>query len=111
MLNRPNWSHAGELATQVCVLWVSEPQSSACSSLVLAQQMLQQSECYEFLLPWRIVLMIPNSVIIRLLPGEFENVVYLPRGSIQGTSASVFGRRNNTSIFTEVVDASIGYIC
>lgn len=64
------------------------------SSFVLAQQMLLQNNCYEFLFPPKKVLIISNSIIIHLLPWEFGSVVYVPRGSVQGTSVSAFGRRN-----------------
>lgn len=70
----------------------SDPQITY-SPFFLVQQRVLQSNCYEFFFPPRIVLMIPNSIIINLLPWEVGSVVSVPRGSVQGTSASIFGRR------------------
>lgn len=71
--------------------------------------MLLQSNCYKFLFPRRTVLMIPNSIIIHYLSGNLAVWCMSLGGSVQGTSASVFGRGNKL-IFTEVV-TSICHIC
>lgn len=98
ILNRLHESHTADLTIQVlvlmCFIWVPELQVTCSLCVLMHSKSYSKVSCCEFLLPQRIVLMIPNSIIVHLLPWEFGSGFYVPRDGVQGPSASVFGRRN-----------------